>query len=264
MMTYAAFRSEWVKLRRPTLFLGTFIGLAVAASLFAILLFSQAQHGVGGDRRGLPTLEELAQPNGLIHGLSQAIILLGIVAFGVAAAQVAAEFSLGTLRQLLVRQPRRLVFLAGKYVAVISFLVAAVVFAAAVAGVVAVGMAHLRGVPTAAWFSATGRGDLLRALGDIVLAVVGYATLGAVVGLFLRSSVAAVIVGFAYLLPVEAIVTAIVHSASTWLPGEMLTAVAQGGTHAVDYRHALGLSAVYLLVGMGAAAVWFVRRDVTA
>jgi ABC-2 type transport system permease protein len=263
MMTFAAFRSEWVKLRRPTLLIGTFAGLAVAASVFAVLMFSQAQHGTH-DPGGLPSLEELARPNGLIHGLSRAAILLGIVAFGVAAAQVATEYSLGTLRQMLVRQPRRLVFLAGKYVAVISFLVLAVAVAAAVAGVVAVGMAHVRGVPTSAWFSSTGIGDLTRALGNILLAVIGYATLGAVVGLFLRSSVAAVIVGFAYLLPVEAIIMAIVHSTSHWLPGEMLTDVAQGGTSTVEFSHALGISAAYLLVGVGAAAIWFSRRDVTA
>jgi len=263
MMTLAAFHSEWVKLRRPTLLWGTFVGLALAASMFAVLLFSQAQHGTR-DQGGLPSLEELAQPNGLIHGLSRAVILLGIVAFGVAASQVASEYSLGTLRQMLVRQPRRLVFLLGKYLAVVSFLVAAVALAAVIAGVVAIGMAHVRGVPTSAWFSSTGVTDLTRALGDILLAVIGYATLGTVVGLFLRSSVAAVIVGFAYLLPVEAIITAIVHSTSAWLPGEMLTDVAQGGTQTVSYGHALGISAVYLLVAAGAAALWFRRRDVTA
>jgi hypothetical protein len=31
------------------------------------------------------------------------------VAFGIAASQVASEYSLGTLRQLLIRQPRRAV-----------------------------------------------------------------------------------------------------------------------------------------------------------
>jgi ABC-2 type transport system permease protein len=262
-MAFAAFRSEWVKLRRPTLFIGTFVGLAVAASAFAVLLFSQARHA-SVDRGGLPSLEELAQPNGLIHGISRAVILLGIVAFGVAASQVATEFSLGTLRHMLVRQPRRLVFLAGKYAAVISFLVAAVVFASVAAGVVAVGMAHLRGIPTSAWFSSAGISDLTRALGDIVLAVVGYATFGAVVGLFLRSSVAAVIVGFAYLLPVEAIVSAIIGSTATWLPGQMLTDVAQGGTQTVGYHRALGLSAIYLILAVIAAAIWFQRRDVTA
>jgi ABC-type transport system involved in multi-copper enzyme maturation permease subunit len=262
-MIWAAFRSEWVKLRRPTLLLGTVVGLSVAASLFVVLLFTQARHG-GHDPGGLPSLDELAQPNGLIHGISRAVVLLGIVAFGIAASQVASEFSLGTLRQLLVRQPRRLVFLLGKYLAVVVFMVAAVAVAATFAGLVALAMAHLRGVPTTAWSSPTGISDLTRALGDMLLAVVGYATIGAIVGLVLRSSVAAVIVGFAWLLPVESIVIAIVHSTGTWLPGEMLTVIAQGGTSEVTMARALLLSAVYLLAASAAAAIWFDRRDVTA
>ena len=146
-MILSAFRSEWIKLRRPTLFLGVFGGLTAAASFFVILLFTQAA-AVGPGSADLPSLQVLAQPNGLIHGVSRVVILLGIVAFGVAAFQIASEYSLGTLRQLLVRQPRRAVLLTGKYLGVISFIVSAVVVASLVAGGVAVIMAHARHVPS--------------------------------------------------------------------------------------------------------------------
>src|ERR1700691_5484012 len=153
-MMWAAFTSEWTKLRRPTLFFSAFLGLAFASSLFVVLMFSQATaHG------GLVTLHQLAQPNGLVIGVARASMLLGVVAFGIAASQVASEYSLGTLRQLLVRQPRRAVLLAGKILGVISFMIAAVVFAAVVGGVVSVIMAHVRHVPVGAWFSATGVKD---------------------------------------------------------------------------------------------------------
>ena len=141
-VTWAAFTSEWTKLKRRTLLLSTFLGLAIAASLFVILIFSQAPAtGSGG---GLPSLQQLARPNGLIVGVDRATMLLGIVAFGIAAAQTASEYSLGTLRQLLVRQPRRVTLLAGKMLGVITFLLLAFVFAAVVAFVVAVVMAHAR------------------------------------------------------------------------------------------------------------------------
>lgn len=261
-MIIAATRSEWVKLRRPTLLYGTFAGLTAAACLFSVLIFSQARHaGSGGD---LPSLEELAQPNGLIHGLSRAIVLLGIVAFGIAAAQIASEYTLGTLRQLLVRQPRRVVVLAGKYLAVVSFLVAAVVFAAVASGLVSVAMAHTRGVDTSAWSSSTGVWDLIRALANVVVAVVGFATLGMVVGLVIRSSVAAVIVGFAYLLPFESILSLVLKGSERWLPGELLGAIAQGGTSSVGYGAALVTIVIYLMVGVAAATALFVHRDVTA
>jgi hypothetical protein len=62
----AAFRSEWIKLRRRTLLVGTIGGLTIAASLFSVLTFAQAP-AVESGPGGLPSLQELAQPNGLIH-----------------------------------------------------------------------------------------------------------------------------------------------------------------------------------------------------
>jgi ABC-type transport system involved in multi-copper enzyme maturation permease subunit len=255
--------SEWVKLRRRTLLGGTFGGLALAASFFMILMFAQAP-ATGEGSGGLPSLVGLAQPNGLIHGVSQAIVLLGIVAFGIAASQTASEFSLGTLRQLLVRQPRRLTLLAGKSLGVMSFLLAAVVFAALVAGGAALVMAHLRHVPVGAWFSSTGIRDLTRALGTLLLAVIGFATLGLAAGLLLRSSVLAVIVGFAYLLPVENIIEHLVPATRQWLPGSLLGVVGQGGTSYSSLGRAVVISAIYLAVVASLTATAFHRRDVTA
>jgi hypothetical protein len=261
-MTWGAFTSEWTKLRRPTLLLSTFIGLAAAASLFVILLFTQAPAtGHGG---GLPSLQQLARPNGLVVGVTRATLLLGIVAFGIAAAQTASEYSLGTLRQLLVRQPRRVTLLAGKMLGVVTFLLAALCFAAVVAFTVAVVAAHARHVSTSAWFTATGLGDLLRALGDIALAVFGFSVLGLVVGQFLRSAVFAVITGVAWIIAVENIITRIVPGTAKWLPGTALDTVAAGGGEGVSYAHGLTIAAIYLAAAIVATAVTFTRRDVTA
>lgn len=261
-MILAAFRSEWVKLRRPNLLVGTYVGLAIAASLFAVLLFAQAP--ISGNGGGLPSLAQLARPNGLIHGVNRAAVLLGIVSFGIAATQIASEYSLGTLRQLLVRQPRRPILLAGKFLAVLTFMLGAVVFSSVVATVASVVMAHARHVPTAAWTSSVGIGDLTRALGDLLLATVGFTILGLVVGLLFRSSVTAIIVGFAYLIPVEAVVVRIAPHAATWLPGQLLQAVAAGGLAPDGFAHSLIVSIVYLLIACVAATVVFVRKDVTA
>jgi ABC-2 type transport system permease protein len=257
----AAFRSELVKLRRRNLLVGTYLGVAAAASLFAILLFAQAPATGGGD---LPSLVQLARPDGLVHGVNRAAVLLGIVAFGIAATQIASEFTLGTLRQLLVRQPRRPVLLGGKYLAVLMFLLGAVVFSSVVATVAAFVMAHARHVPTSAWTSGAGITDLTRALGDLLLATVGFTTFGMVVGLLFRSSVTAIIVGFAYLLPIEAVVTRIAPHAASWLPGQLLQAVAAGGLSGVGFGHSLILSLFYLVVAGVVATVVFVRKDVTA
>jgi ABC-2 type transport system permease protein len=258
-MTWAAFTSEWTKLRRPTLLLSTFLGLAFAASLFVILMFSQATAN-----GGLVTLHQLAQPNGLVIGVARASMLLGVVAFGIAASQVASEYSLGTLRQLLVRQPRRAVLLAGKMLGTITFLVLALCFAAVVALIVAVAAAQSRHVPTSAWFTGTGLGDLFRELGDLSLATIGYSILGMALGQFVRSAVFAVIIGFAWLVAVENIVTRIVPSTEQWLPGASITAVASGGAEGVGYAHGLLLGTVYVIAAIAAAMTVFLRNDVTA
>jgi ABC-2 type transport system permease protein len=257
----ASFRSEWVKLKRRNLFVGTYVGLAVAASLFAVLLFAQATANGAGD---LPSLTQLAQPNGLIHGVNRAAVLLGIVAFGIAASQIASEYSLGTLRQLLVRQPRRGVLLAGKFLAVLTFMLGAVVFASLIATFAAFAMAHARHVPTGAWTSSAGISDLTRALGDLLLATVGFTTLGLVIGLLFRSSVTAIIVGFAYLIPVEAVITRIAPNSAAWLPGQLLQAIAAGGLAGTGFAHSLVVSTVYMAIAGVVATVVFVRRDVTA
>ena len=258
-MMWAAFSSEWTKLRRRTLFLSTFLGLAAAASVFVILMFSQASaHG------GIVTLQQLARPNGLVIGVARASMLLGVVAFGIAASQVASEYSLGTLRQLLVRQPRRAVLLAGKMLGVITFLVLALCFAGLVAFVAALVAAHSRSVPTSAWFTGTGLGDLFRELGDLVLATIGYSVLGMALGQFVRSAVFAVIVGFAWLVAVENIIARIVPSVQQWLPGQSLVAVASAGGEGVGYAHGVILGAVYAAAAIAAAMAVFLRSDVTA
>jgi hypothetical protein len=168
------------------------------------------------------------------------------------------------MRQLLVRQPRRGVLLAGKMLGVVTFLVLALCFAGVIALIVAVVAAQSRGVSTHAWFTGTGLGDLFRELGDLALAIVGYSVLGMALGQFVRSAVFAVIVGFAWLIAVENIITRIVPSTEQWLPGASILAVASGGAEGVGYSHGLILGTVYVAVAIAAAVTVFLRSDVTA
>jgi ABC-2 type transport system permease protein len=219
-----------------------------------------------GDRTVVDHVD-LAIPEGSVCGfvgVTRATMLLGIVAFGIAAAQTATEYSLGTLRQLLVRQPRRIVLLVGKMLAVITFILLAFLFAAVVAFVVALVMANARHTSTSAWFTGTGLGDLFRALGDISLAVVGYSILGLAIGQLLRSAVFAVIAGLAWMIAVENIIARIIPNTSNWLPGASLETIASGGTEGPSFSHGLIVGAVYLVVALVAALGTFARADVTA
>lgn len=266
-MIPAAFRSEWVKLRRPSLLVATYAAIAGVAILITILAFALAGHhfrGGRGARRTVETLAQLAQADALGKAFSGFASLLGIIALSVAGAQMASEYSVGTLRNLLIRQPRRLVLLAGKFVAVLTFSALAVLLACAVGVATAFVMAHVRGISTAAWTSSAGLADSAKAFGEVVLAVCGYTTLGMIIGSLLRSPGAAIAVGLAYILPFELILSATVSGSDKWLPGQLLSAISAGGTTDVSLHTAILRALFYLVVLGGAAAALFARRDVTA
>lgn len=98
----------------------------------------------------------------------------------------------------------------------------------------------------------------------VLLAVVGYVTLGLVLGLLLRAPVPAIVLGVAWLLVIEQVLAAFVDGAGRWLPGQLLSAVASGGTADVGLAAAAATIVVYLAAGAAAAAVTFVRRDMIA
>ena len=259
-----AFRSEWVKLQRRTLLIGTYAALMIIAAFFTVLVFARAGHPSSGDRDRFVSLAELAQPGGLVLGLNRAAVLLGIVAFGVAAAQMASEFSLGTIRQLLVRQPRRPTLIAGKHLATLTFLAGAAAVAMISAGIAAIVMAHVRHISTSAWGSTAGLVDLGHSVGNIALATVGYATLGLIVGLVLRSPVMSVMFGLVYLLIIDNVLSAVVSGASRWLPGQLLNTVASGGDSTTNFGTALLTITVYLAVSLAVTVALFARSDVTS
>jgi ABC-type transport system involved in multi-copper enzyme maturation permease subunit len=267
-----AFRSEWIKLRRPSLLLSTYGAIAGISILITILSFALAGHhfgrggggGGGGGGRTPITLAQLAESNALAKAFAGFAGLLGIIALAVAGAQTASEYSVGTLRNLLIRQPRRLVLLAGKFIAVLSFSAFAVLLACIVGVVTAFVMAHIRGISTTAWTSSTGLADSGKAFGEVVLAVCGYTTIGMIIGSLLRTPGAAIAVGLVYILPFELILTATVNGSDKWLPGQLLGAIASGGTTDVSLHTAVIRALAYLVVLGGGAAALFARRDVTA
>ncbi len=264
------FLATWTKLRRPALLGGTYAAVAAITALVTALTYltldgsGEAPAGPPGSGLGSATVESLSTSAGLLTGLSSAVTIFGVVALCVAASTFAGEFTTGTLRNLLIRQPRRGRLLAGMWAAVVTFVAGAVLVAAVVAGGTALLLAGGQGVDTSAWSTADGLGDSARTVGLAVLAVGGYATFGAALGVLLRAPVLAVAVGVAWLLPLETILTGVLDGADRWLPGQLLSAVAADGTSAVTLAAALVTAGAYLAVAAGAGAATFVRRDVTA
>ena len=161
-----------------------------------------------------------------------------------------------------MRQPRRSQFLCGKFLALAAFIGLAVVLEIVVSSAVAFALAPGRGISTGAWTSSTGINDMLQATLHVFLASVGFGMIGAAAGVWLRSPGVAIGAAVAYVVAIEGIIVAAVWSnGDRWLPGQLLSALARGGSTDASYDHALVTLAVYMvLIAAGTLAV-FSRRD---
>jgi ABC-2 type transport system permease protein len=262
----AAFAAEWLRLRRPTTLLVVFGAGALVAILTTVVAIAGATGTDGGAQSqgpGLPTVAELTSSGGSVAGLASAGELLGAIALVVCAGTIAADYSQGTWRNLLVRQPGRLRLLAGKWLALLGLVGMSGVVATVAAVMAALAAAPSQGIDAAAWTSSSGLAEIASAAGNTALAMAGYGTVGAALAILLRTPVAAIGVGLAWLIPGEAILSAAVDGADRWLPGQLLAAVIDGGNDTVAYGTALLTLAAYLLVTATCCAWLFRRRDIT-
>lgn len=258
------FKSEWRKLRRPTLFLGTMLASAGLTGLVTSLLFLLIDSPQGNSDRGNMISRELLQlPSGLTIGFSNAAGLLGIVALCVFAAQTAQEYTYGTLRNLLVRQPRRLQLLIGKYVSMASFAIVMVILAAVVSMSLAFGLSGKAKVETDAWVTSDALQEMAKTFGNVLLSVIAFGTVGMILGLLLRSPISAISLGVIWLLIVENILIAVKASLGKWMPGNLMSTIAVGGTDDVSYSHSITMIAIYLIVSTAIVITLFKRRDVS-
>jgi hypothetical protein len=123
-------------------------------------------------------------------------------------------------------------------------------------------------VSTDLWFGADGRHAIFTTFVNVTISVIGFGTVGMVLGLLLRSPISAISLGVLWLLIVENLLVAVKNSWQSWLPGSQLSAIASGGSAsgpvsgAIEYSHALLVGGIYVAVGATIASFLFVRRDV--
>jgi len=187
--------------------------------------------------------------------------LVGIVSLCLFAGAVATEYSHGTLRNLLVRQPHRARLLTGKFLALALFIALAVVLAIAVAAGVAFALAPSKGIDTSAWTTTDGVSDLGQSILHVYLATLGYGVIGTALAVMLRSPAVAIALGVAYALPAEGIINALWSNGDRWLPCQLLSALAHGGTSAVSYSRAAIILIIYAAITATGTLILFQRRD---
>jgi hypothetical protein len=122
-------------------------------------------------------------------------------------------------------------------------------------------------VSTDLWFGADGRHAIFTTFINVTVSVIGFGTIGMVLGLLLRSPISAISFGVLWLLIVENLLIAVKNSWEKWLPGAQLNAIASGGgptgrSVGIEYSQALLVGGIYVAVGAAIASFLFVRRDV--
>jgi ABC-2 type transport system permease protein len=263
--------SEWVKLRRKGMLvaLGGVTAVTVLGTVLAVLTVSSttstkpAASGPFGGKSSIG-FTQIVSSHGLADALGNGGTLLGVIVMGIVAASIAGEFSAGTLRNLLVREPRRTRLLSGKMLGLASAIALAVVVASAVAVLAGVLAASSKGLSIHAWGSWSGIGATAGAIAGLVGAALGWGVLGAVLAVVFRSPVIAVVVGVVYVLPLESILGAISGNAGRWLPGKLLVAISAGGNSTASLALASWTIAVYATLAISGTLLLFNRRDVLA
>jgi ABC-type transport system involved in multi-copper enzyme maturation permease subunit len=174
------------------------------------------------------------------------------------------EFSAGTFRTLLMRQPRRVALLAGKMTALLVFAACALAVAELLTVAASAAIAPTQDISTASWFGIDGLGQAAGDYATALFGVAAWAALGMALAIFVRSIPVALAIGIVWSGPFEHLLQDAWAGASRWFPGLLLEALAAGGTTAVSLTRALAVVALYVAAAVTAAAIVFARRDITA
>ncbi|GLV53209.1 hypothetical protein KDH_00640 [Dictyobacter sp. S3.2.2.5] len=264
-----AFRSELLKCRRWSMVAGTGIMLVVSA-FFAYLTFHQITSGVTGQEVD-PLTHAFSTSLGLITVVGQARSFIIVVSLIMITVNLAAEWSQGTWRNLLVREPRRLPLLVGKMLALLLFVLGSMTLALVASSALILVTAGAQGVQTAAWTSVSGISAWFAFFGNEVLCLIGICLLGMLIAILTRSTGIAVGVALAYVLVPEGIIAMVWQEGSRWfpirtfnfLPGSVFPADV-GPIPPQGYTAALLTALVWMAVIVAGSFIAFRWQDINA
>jgi ABC-2 type transport system permease protein len=250
--------------RRRTLLIAAAV-VAAFAVVATIAVFSSASDTLNpGDNGQGATLAELAGRGGGTTAFAVGASFAGFLVFVSFIGLMAREFSEGTFRALVLREPDRRKVVVGKVVGLLLMAAGLVAFAEVVMFGLSILFAGTRDIDPGAWFTLGSVGDAVRDYGAVFLGVVGWAVLGTTLAVIFRSAPIALAVGFAWAGPFENIVSDSWPTGNRVFPGRVLAAVIQGGTTEVGFGRAVVTSLVYSAIAATVALVLVSRRDVTA
>ncbi len=256
-----AMHSELIKLwRRRTVILAVVITVTYAVATTALITVSVGPDGLGGGFG--PTPDSLGAPGGGTELLATALSFAGFFVLVLFTGAVAAEFSRGTVRTMVLRQPDRVALLAGKLAAMLVSAAVILAGATVVGWLTARLVAPTQGIAVDRWASLDGLGAGLFDYGTVLFWVTGYALLGTALAVVVRSVPIALAIGIAWAGPFEHILADAWSAAGAIFPGLLLEAVVAGGTPDVSAGRAFATSLGYAALAATVAGLAFTRRDV--
>lgn len=263
-----SFRAEWIKLVRPRMLVGTLIALTlIAAGGTAIGIAAASDTAPGGQVRAPDqptTIAALEQAGGGTALFSQTMGFMQAFLLAVLVGAVAAEFSRGTFRTMLLQQPGRARVFGGKIAAIVTFMAGAVLIGEIVSWLTTLAMAPSQGIDTARWMTMDGLQAAIEDFGRAIAYVVGTAVLASMIGILARSIPIGVGIALVWAGPIENIVGDSWGPGPKVFPGLLMRAVINPGSTPVSTGQALATLAGYCVVAAVVAAVALRRRDVTS
>jgi ABC-2 type transport system permease protein len=205
----------------------------------------------------------LATDQGLTALIGAGFRIVTPIAIILVAANLGAEWSQGTRRNLLVREPGRVRLLAGKMVALLLFVLLSAAVAMVVGAGVALVAAQSHGISTVPWTSSTGVSNYLTFVGNRLLTILGFSLLGMLIAVATRSAAAAVGVSLAYVLVVEGLVDAVWPEGAQWMPVHVFGYLTNT-TPPNGYETTLVAALLYMAAFLVVAGAVFRMRDVSA
>lgn len=246
----------------------TLVVTALAATGFAVIasltVLSSAEPTAVASRRGGATIAALTGHGGGTEAFAVGASFVGFFVFVTFIALIAGEFSGGTFRALLLREPHRLRVIAGKLAGLLLVAAGVVALAEVLTFVLSLAIAPSQHIPTSEWFSVQSLGDAVRDYATVFAGVAGWAVFGTTLAVIFRSTPLALGVGFAWAGPFENIVVDSWRTGYRVCPGQVLGSLIRGGTAELGVGRAVFTAGLYAAVAAVVSVVLVARRDVTA
>jgi ABC-2 type transport system permease protein len=257
-------QAELQRLLRRRTIVATAAASVVFATVATLAVFAAARERGPAAARGATTLAQLAAAGGGTQAFAVGSSFVGFFVFVTFIALVATEFSGGTFRALLLRDPHRLRLITGKLAGALVVAAGALALTELLSFVLSLVVAPSKDIDTGAWFSLGGLGHAAADYATVFAGVAGWAIFATTLAVIFRSVPLALGVGFAWAGPFENIIVDSWTTGYRVFPGQVLAAIIQGGTPEISLGRAAVTGALYVGVAAGATMTLLSRRDVTS